>query len=218
MLDKLPRELRTKVGNELLTTDSQFKKKSDALLQYVCGRRAEIIEQRRGVYKVQSKALNEILHNIPLSETHLFSDDALTEAVKACSNNDIRRFFAYSNRTKSANFRTRERFKTTRTQTTKNNDRNTRGFSEAARNAFKQTRPRTQPQPQLRQQQFQAKRNWGSGKRNDFTAGRLHEYLQRWNMAPKLVQQFIQGNSQLQIFIGSEPKSHQECTNKFKTF
>ncbi|CAH2986800.1 unnamed protein product [Chilo suppressalis] len=49
--DKMPQKLKQKVGEEFLAANSKFRKSSDDLLQYVCGRRAEIIYQSRNTYK-----------------------------------------------------------------------------------------------------------------------------------------------------------------------
>ncbi|XP_053613633.1 uncharacterized protein LOC128677073 [Plodia interpunctella] len=75
---------------------SKYKANADSLLQYVCGRRAEVIEQRRAVYKVPNKALNEALHNIPPSETHLFCDNLLSQTIKDCSTGDIKNIFPFT--------------------------------------------------------------------------------------------------------------------------
>ncbi|XP_049870955.1 uncharacterized protein LOC126370212 isoform X2 [Pectinophora gossypiella] len=82
LLDKLPRETRHQVGKYFLAADSNFRKVSDNLLQYVCGRRAEVIQQRRESYRPTNKVLKQILHDIPPSETHLFMDKTLTEVIK----------------------------------------------------------------------------------------------------------------------------------------
>lgn len=46
-----------------------FTKTSDALGQYVCGRRSEVLQQRRGIYKPQDR-------------TYIFDDRASAEAVR----------------------------------------------------------------------------------------------------------------------------------------
>lgn len=68
--------------NVLLTPESNFRKVSDSLLQYTCGRRAEIIQQRREIFKPANKTLYEVLHDIPPSETHLFTENKLAETIK----------------------------------------------------------------------------------------------------------------------------------------
>lgn len=75
-------DLKSQINKEILGADSKFKKTSDAILQYTCGKRSEIIQQRRQLYKASNKALNEILHDIPPSDTHLFSEKSLSEVVK----------------------------------------------------------------------------------------------------------------------------------------
>lgn len=96
LLDSLPTEMKRKVGKDFVAADSQFRKNSDSLIQYTCGRRAEVIQQRREIYKPQNKALNKILHDIPPSETHLFEDRAFTEVVK--EQGGLHKFFPAKNR------------------------------------------------------------------------------------------------------------------------
>lgn len=79
---KAPPEVRSYLNKNYLAADSAFRKTSDALLQYTCGKRAEIIEQRRAVYKPSNKVLHEVLHAIPPSDTHLFAEPQLSELVK----------------------------------------------------------------------------------------------------------------------------------------
>lgn len=79
---KLDANSQREIQNHFLNPECNFRKLSDNLLQYTCGRRAEVIQLRRETYKSQNKALNDILHDIPPSETHLFSDQKLAEAVK----------------------------------------------------------------------------------------------------------------------------------------
>lgn len=75
-------ETKTYISKNFLSADSTFKKTSDCLLQYACGKRAEVIQQRRGIYKPVNKTLNELLHAIPPSENHLFAEPQLSELVK----------------------------------------------------------------------------------------------------------------------------------------
>lgn len=70
------------IQKRLLSDDSKFRKISDALLQYTCGRRAEVIQSRRETYKSSNKILNDILHDIPPSETHLFAEQRLNDVLK----------------------------------------------------------------------------------------------------------------------------------------
>lgn len=81
-LDGLPRDVKNQVGKNFLSADSKFKKTSNDLLQYVCGRRAEIIQERRKMFKPSNKALQDILTAIPPSESHLFAETTLSEAIK----------------------------------------------------------------------------------------------------------------------------------------
>ncbi|KOB67412.1 putative transposon Ty3-I Gag-Pol polyprotein, partial [Operophtera brumata] len=61
---------------------SEFRHTSDSLLQYTCGRRAKIFQQRRSVFKPINKTLNELLHAIPPSNTHLFAEPQLGDLIK----------------------------------------------------------------------------------------------------------------------------------------
>jgi hypothetical protein len=93
LCENLPSELKQKVGEEFLATNSSFRKSSDALLQYVCGRRAEVIQQRRDTYKIKNKVLHEVIHSIPPSETHLFKEPELSQTVK--DQGGIHKFFPF---------------------------------------------------------------------------------------------------------------------------
>lgn len=75
-------QVRREISKNFLAPDSTFRKTSDALLQYTCGKRAEVIQQRRAIYKPANKTLNELLHSIPPSGNHLFSEPQLGELVK----------------------------------------------------------------------------------------------------------------------------------------
>ncbi|KOB64681.1 Uncharacterized protein OBRU01_21716 [Operophtera brumata] len=75
-------KLRKEIQGKFLAADCSFRKISDGLLQYTCGRRAEVIQNRRETYKPANKVLNDILHEIPPSDTHLFSEEKITEAMK----------------------------------------------------------------------------------------------------------------------------------------
>ncbi|KAL4718170.1 hypothetical protein ACJJTC_003385 [Scirpophaga incertulas] len=91
VLGKMPQDIKQRVGKDFLAANSNFKKVSDSLLQYVCGRRAEVIQQRRESYRPINRVLRQILHDIPPSETHLFMDKTLSEAVK--EQGGIHKFF-----------------------------------------------------------------------------------------------------------------------------
>lgn len=91
--DKLPQTSKSSVKSDFLKADSSFKRKSDDLLQYVCGRRAEVLEARRNMFRTKNRVLGEILRDIPPSEVHLFSDSALSQAIKDCTNTDVLKFF-----------------------------------------------------------------------------------------------------------------------------
>lgn len=96
LLASLPKEVKRAVGKEFVAADSKFRKTSDALLQYVCGRRAEVLQHRREVYKPK-KALRDILDDIPPSETHLFEESAFSAAVK--EQGGVHKFFPDKRRT-----------------------------------------------------------------------------------------------------------------------
>lgn len=70
------------ISKHFLAADATFRKTSDALLQYTCGKRAEVIQQRRGLYKPTNRTLNELLHSVPPSENHLFAEPNLADFVK----------------------------------------------------------------------------------------------------------------------------------------
>lgn len=57
--------------------NSEFQAASNALLQYVCGKRAEVISDRRKA--VKPKEGHKSLHQIHPSLTHLFDEDLLTK-------------------------------------------------------------------------------------------------------------------------------------------
>ncbi|XP_060810322.1 uncharacterized protein LOC106139307 isoform X2 [Amyelois transitella] len=92
LFDNLPKELKHK---EFFASNSKFRKSSDDLLQYVCGRRAETIQQRRDTYKINNKSLHKLIHSIPPSETHLFKEPDLSQAVK--DQGGIQKFFPLKN-------------------------------------------------------------------------------------------------------------------------
>lgn len=91
--EKLPQDLKQKVGQEFMAANSNFRKNSDDLLQYVCGRRSEVIEQRRDTYKVKNKVLHDVIHDIPPSEVHLFKEPDLSQTVK--DQGGIHKFFPF---------------------------------------------------------------------------------------------------------------------------
>lgn len=91
LLNCLPSDIKRRVGKDFVEADSEFRKSSDALIQYTCGRRAEVLKDRRNLYRPQISALRGILHDIPPSDTHLFEDKALSEAIK--EQGGIHKFF-----------------------------------------------------------------------------------------------------------------------------
>lgn len=78
-----PPDVKAYLSKHFLTKDkAQFRKVSDSLLQYTCGKRAEILEQRRALYKPQNKTMSELLHAIPPSTTLLFAEPQLSDLIK----------------------------------------------------------------------------------------------------------------------------------------
>lgn len=67
---------------DILSADTAVKSISDDLLQYVCGRRAEIIEQRRNGFLPKEEYQLTLLSAIPPSTSHLFCEAQLTELLK----------------------------------------------------------------------------------------------------------------------------------------
>ncbi|XP_073959252.1 uncharacterized protein [Choristoneura fumiferana] len=86
ILASLPKDVRKKVKKEYLGPESKFKKNSTDLLQYVCGKRTEVIRLRRKVFTPRNKVIKQIIHEIPPSETHLFEEKMLTDVVKEQEN------------------------------------------------------------------------------------------------------------------------------------
>ncbi|XP_048006275.1 uncharacterized protein LOC125241715 [Leguminivora glycinivorella] len=82
LLDNLPSDIKKRVGVDFVEADSSFRKSTDALIQYTCGRRAEVIKERRDLYKPKNVTYKNILRDIPPSDTHLFEEKTLSETVK----------------------------------------------------------------------------------------------------------------------------------------
>ncbi|XP_063389184.1 uncharacterized protein LOC134674970 [Cydia fagiglandana] len=66
----------------LLSSGSATKTISDDLLQFACGRRNEIIEQRRNFLIPKDDYQASLLNSVPPSTTHLFCESKLTEVLK----------------------------------------------------------------------------------------------------------------------------------------
>lgn len=66
----------------LVASESSFRSLSDDVLQYVCGRRAEVIEQRRRAFTPRNAQVASLLESIPPSSTHLFETDSLADLTK----------------------------------------------------------------------------------------------------------------------------------------
>nr|CAI5826829.1 unnamed protein product [Callosobruchus analis] len=69
---------------EAESLETRFRQISDQLLQYTCGRCAEILETRRKLYKVPAGFLSDSVHSIPPSTTHLFAEDQLSQTLQNC--------------------------------------------------------------------------------------------------------------------------------------
>nr|CAH7716821.1 unnamed protein product [Callosobruchus chinensis] len=65
-----------------LVREGDFRQLSDDLIQYVCGRRAEIIDQRRKIFRPKNDYAASLLEKIPPSDTHLFDDQLFDEFHK----------------------------------------------------------------------------------------------------------------------------------------
>lgn len=133
------------IQRRFLNPDCQFRKITDGLLQYTCGRRAETFQSRRETYKSSNKVLNELLHDIPPSDTHLFSEVKLTEAIK--NQGGVHKFFPAKN---NYTFKTAPKNKpptkrshhTHPSQTdTKRRHYQTRKFRPPAKNAYSRPKP-----------------------------------------------------------------------------
>ncbi|CAH0562865.1 unnamed protein product [Brassicogethes aeneus] len=61
-----------------LVKEGDFRQFSDDLIQYVCGRRAEIIDQRKKIIP-KNEYVASLLENIPPSETSLFDEKPFAE-------------------------------------------------------------------------------------------------------------------------------------------
>nr|CAH7736516.1 unnamed protein product [Callosobruchus chinensis] len=64
------------VKSKLMGKESEFRSWSDDVLQFACGRRAEVIDSRRKTFKPSSSQVGTLLKKIPPSSTHLFEEDS----------------------------------------------------------------------------------------------------------------------------------------------
>lgn len=74
--------LKQDLKESLYGENSAFKSISDDVLQYVCGRKAELIEQRRNACLPQDDYHSTLLNHIPPSSTHLFDENQFSELLK----------------------------------------------------------------------------------------------------------------------------------------
>lgn len=75
----LCRNIGSLVEKCLLDKDSTFRLESDALLQFVCGKRAEVLSDRRKAVEPKDEEKRRRLRSIPPSQHHIFDEDALTK-------------------------------------------------------------------------------------------------------------------------------------------
>jgi len=71
-------DLNDAFGSDL----SEFKKCSDYLLQYVCGKRANSFEARRQLFQLSNQALTPSLQAIPPSDRFLFDESRLEDFLR----------------------------------------------------------------------------------------------------------------------------------------
>lgn len=90
-LKTLPQEAARKIRKKFLSPSSDFKNNSEALLQYVCGRRADVLKQRRNILMPRNKDLKNMIQEIPPSDSHLFEEKALSDLIK--EQGGIQKFF-----------------------------------------------------------------------------------------------------------------------------
>lgn len=86
--------LRDSIKKNLTGESTDFKDISDTIMQFTCGKRADIINSRRELIKPSSKHLNVLLKEIPPSTTHLFDEETLSKVIK--ENGGIQKCFPSS--------------------------------------------------------------------------------------------------------------------------
>ena len=64
------------------SADAPFRTTSDDLLQFVCGKRAEVIAARRKVLESSNAAFASHMRDIPPSSVHLYDDDRLSALLR----------------------------------------------------------------------------------------------------------------------------------------
>ncbi|KAL1454385.1 hypothetical protein WDU94_010652 [Cyamophila willieti] len=65
------------IQDHLVDVQTDFRGKSDALLQFVCGKRAEVLAERRKAVEPADPSRKRSLQAIPPSSSHLFDEDQL---------------------------------------------------------------------------------------------------------------------------------------------
>ncbi|CAG9765064.1 unnamed protein product [Ceutorhynchus assimilis] len=93
--------LANDVKKKFEDTSSEFRIVSDDLLQYVCGKRAEIIESRRRLYETPNENAAKILRDIPPSGTFLFDENQIKE-LYTHQDNTTQLIFRYNERPPSS--------------------------------------------------------------------------------------------------------------------
>lgn len=147
-------EIKSHISKNFLASDSAFRRTSDSLLQYTCGERAEIIQQRRSVYKPSNKTLNELLHAIPPSKTHLFSEPQLSKLIK--DQGGTSKFFPARKQLSSTAYKARAQYKSSTNQERREKSR------------YNERRPNFRTSEQAKKRPFPSSATSGKSKRPRF--------------------------------------------------
>lgn len=81
LISKHP-SIKSDVQNIFNGPDSKFKQVSDDVVQFVCGKRAEVIEQRRKKFFPRNPQVVSLLEGIPPSSTHLFEEQRFSDVTR----------------------------------------------------------------------------------------------------------------------------------------
>ncbi|KAF6209964.1 hypothetical protein GE061_015719 [Apolygus lucorum] len=74
-------ELASILREDFTNASTEFRQESDGLLQYVCGKRAELIAERRRNFIPQNYNVQRQLNEIPPSASHLFDEGELAKCA-----------------------------------------------------------------------------------------------------------------------------------------